>query len=79
MDSEEGSSSNKVPLFDGSNYAFWNIRMEAYLSSLGFDVWIFVINGHTIPATPPTDHDRKKALEKNAKEKNAIHCGFLNS
>src|SRR5579859_7585192 len=30
---------SRVPLFDGSNYAFWKIRIRAYLKAKGTDVW----------------------------------------
>ena len=28
--SREGTSTNKPPLLDGSNYAYWNVRMIAF-------------------------------------------------
>ena len=37
MDQQEGLSSNRYPLFDGTNYAFWSIRMRSYLMALGLD------------------------------------------
>lgn len=48
----EGLSSNKAPLFDGSNYVLWRVRMEAYLMSLGFDVWQFVVMDEIIENPP---------------------------
>ena len=29
----------KPPFFDGTNYAYWKIRMSAYLQSMGASVW----------------------------------------
>lgn len=75
----EGPSSNKAPLFDGTNYAFWSIRMESYLSSLGFDVWMSAVNGYIMPTTPLTDLADKREYENNAKAKNAILCGLSNT
>ncbi|XP_059075388.1 uncharacterized protein LOC131875319 [Cryptomeria japonica] len=62
----------KAPMFDGTNYAFWSKRMETYLSSLGFDVWMSVKNGYTVPQVPPTNLDVKREHENNAKAKNTI-------
>ena len=38
---------NSLPVLDGSNYAFWKIRMKAYLKSV--DVWHIVESGWTNP------------------------------
>jgi len=32
-------SSNKAPLFDGTNHIFWRLKMQTYLCALGFDIW----------------------------------------
>lgn len=47
--------------------------------SLGFDVWMSLVNGYTPPSNPPTDTDGKKAFENNAKTMNAILCGLSES
>ena len=31
--------SGELPYFDGTNNAYWNIRMSAYLQSLDWRVW----------------------------------------
>jgi hypothetical protein len=49
MSSHEGSSNNGAPLFDGTNFAFWKIRMITYLMSLGVDVWDVVETRHVKP------------------------------
>jgi hypothetical protein len=67
------------PLFDGTNYAFWSIRMQTYLMALGFDIWQFVVTGYKAPTSPPTDQAGKKASENNAKSMNAILCGLSES
>ena len=43
------SSTNKVPLFDGTNFSFWKVRMRTYLMSLGVDVWEVVETRYTKP------------------------------
>lgn len=47
--------------------------------SLGFDVWMSVAKGYTVPSAPVTDVDGKKAFESNAKAMNAILCGLFES
>ncbi|XP_057815069.1 uncharacterized protein LOC131028748 [Cryptomeria japonica] len=69
------STSVKVPVFDGTNYAFWSRRMETYLSSIGYDVWMSIKNGYTVPSTP-TDLNTKKEYENNVKEKPATLSGL---
>jgi hypothetical protein len=49
MASQEGFFTNKVPLFDGTNYAFWSVRMWTYLMDLGFDIWKSFVNGYIAP------------------------------
>jgi hypothetical protein len=38
---------NSLPVFDGSNYTLWKIRMRAYLKFV--DVWHIVESGWSIP------------------------------
>ncbi|XP_022874267.1 uncharacterized protein LOC111393100 [Olea europaea var. sylvestris] len=45
------SQSLSVPsFFDGSNYAYWKVRMRAFLKSLDEHVWISVQNGWKPPS-----------------------------
>ena len=37
------------PLFDGSNYAYWKVRMRAFLQSLDEKVWQAMEIGQTKP------------------------------
>ena len=43
------------PLFDGTNYACWKVRMRAFLQSLDEKVWQAVEIGWTKPTEAPTD------------------------
>jgi len=72
MNSGEGFSSNKAPLFDGTNYSFWKLKMNMCLSALGYEIWEAIKNGYTAPSTPITTTTDKKAYESNSKAKNAI-------
>jgi len=77
MTSSEGFSSNKAPLFDGTKYSFWKLRMKTYLSALGYEIWEATKNGYTTPSTPITDTVGNKAYENKSKAKNAIMCGLV--
>jgi hypothetical protein len=46
MSSHEGNSTNKAPLFNGTNVSFWKVRMRTYIMSLGADVWDVVDIGY---------------------------------
>jgi hypothetical protein len=35
---QENFSKNGAPLFDGTNYTFWRIRMRIFLMALGYDI-----------------------------------------
>ena len=71
MVSQEGSSTNKAPFFTGANYAFWKIRMKAYIMSLGIEVWAAVEFGYAPKETDP-EKEAKQEFIANAKAMNAI-------
>ncbi|XP_057866023.2 uncharacterized protein LOC131073574 [Cryptomeria japonica] len=75
MSALEGLATNRDPLFEGSNFSFWSVQMKNYFMSLGFDVWMSVVNGYTVPSQPPTDADGKE-FASIAKAINAISCGL---
>ncbi|XP_039682977.1 uncharacterized protein [Medicago truncatula] len=47
----EGGSSNRPPLFDGSNYYFWKGKMELFLRSQDNDMWAVITDGDFVPTT----------------------------
>jgi hypothetical protein len=75
MTSHEGTSASKPPLFDGTNFAFWKIRMRTYLMALGADVWDVVETGYTKPVVL-ANKDDKLEFSFNAKGMNAILNGL---
>jgi hypothetical protein len=75
MTSHEGTSTSKPPLFDGTNFSFWKIRMRTYLMALGVDVWDVVETGYTKPVVLASKDD-KLEFSFNAKEINAILNGL---
>ena len=39
---DRGQSLIIPPLFDGTNYSYWKVRMKAFLQSLNEKVWLVV-------------------------------------
>ena len=68
------------PLFDGTNYAYWKVRMRAFLQSLDEKVWQVVEIGWTKPKEVPADWDDAKIKETNFKSKalNALFNAVTN-
>ena len=75
MTSYEGTSSNKVPLFDGTNFSFWKVRMRTYIMSLGDDVWDVVENSY-VNLVVLASRDDKLEFSFNEKEMNTILIGL---
>ena len=67
-------------LFDGTNYAYWKIRMRAFLQSLDEKVWQNVKIGWTKPTEAPTDWDdaKIKAANFNSRALNALFSAITN-
>ena len=57
---DRGQSLIIPPLFDGTNYAYWKVRMRAFLQSLDKKVWQAVEIGWTKPKEAPADWDEAK-------------------
>ena len=76
MDKQGKQTKTGTPIFDGLNYAFWNVRMRVYLQSQGVDVWKAIVNRYKVPPTPPIDHATKKLYEDNSKAMNEILSGL---
>ena len=74
---DRSQSLNAPPYFDGSNYAFWKVRMKAFLYSIDENVWDAVELRWTRLKAAKSTWD-KAALAKvnaNCKVLNAIFCG----
>ena len=41
----EGHSTNRPPLFDGSNYQFWSNRMSIFIRTYDYEMWDVVLDG----------------------------------
>ena len=42
---DRSQSLSAPPFFDGTNYAFWKVRMRAFLCAIDESIWDFVENG----------------------------------
>ena len=72
MSNYKKEASIKPPIFYGSNFVYWKVRITAYLQSLGTKVWDIVETGYTFPSTTPTNSVGKKQYETNAKAVNTL-------
>ena len=70
-------SLNAPPFFNGGNYAFWKVRMRAFLCAIDESVWDFIENGYVKPTTAKFEWDKIALALANANSKavNAIFCG----
>ena len=68
---------NAPPYFDGSNYAFWKVRMRAFLCSINDSIWDAVEIGWTRleAAKSIWDQATLAAANANSKALNAILYG----
>ena len=87
--SVEGYSTNRPPLFDGSNYQFWSNRMSIFMRAYDYEMWDVVLDGPYIPmktkakseAIEPkirsewTEAEIKKVQVK-YKAINTLHCAM---
>ena len=54
---DRGKSLIIPPLFDGTKYAYWKVRMRVFLLSLDEKVWQTIEIGWTKPKEVPADWD----------------------
>ena len=77
---DRGQSLIIPPLFDGTNYAYWKVRMKAFLQSLDEKVWQAVEIGWTKPKKAPANWDdaKIKAANFNSRALNALFNAVTN-
>ena len=68
------------PLFDGTNYTYWKVRMKVFLQALGEQVWQAIEVGWIKPKEALMDWDEAtiKAANFNRRALNALFCGVTN-
>ena len=77
---DRGQSLIIPPLFDGTNYAYWKVRIRAFLQSLDKKVWQAIEIGWTKPKEAPADWDdaKIKAANFNSRALNALFNAVTN-
>ena len=78
---DRSQSLNAPPYFDGSNYAFWKVRIRAFLCSIDEAIWDANEIGWTRPEAAKSTWDKVALAVSNANSKafNASFCGVLPS
>ncbi|VFQ77698.1 unnamed protein product [Cuscuta campestris] len=87
MDSMNSQSITKPPFFNGDNYGYWKMRMENFIQSIDYDLWIVTTHGPFVRMTTVCEHqvptpmdklttDDKKKLSLNAKALNVLVCAL---
>ena len=74
---DQSQSLNNPPFFNGGNYAFWKVRMRAFLCAIDESVWDSIENGYVKPTTAKSKWDKATLALANANSKaiNAIFYG----
>ena len=74
---DRSQSLNAPPYFDGCNYAFWKVKMRAFLCSMNETVWDVVDIGWTRPEAAKSTWDKVGLAASNANSEalNVIFCG----
>ena len=77
---DRGQSLIIPSLFDDTNYAYWKVRMGAFLQSLDKKVWQAMEIGWTKPTKALADWDdaKIKAVNFNSKALNALFNAVTN-
>ena len=66
-----GSPGN-APIFDGTDYDYWKVRMRAYLLSLGSEVWEICVDPDYVNLAVRTTELQVRRHEANSKAYNAL-------
>ena len=74
---DQSQSLNAPPYFNGSNYAFWKVRIRPFLCSIDETIWDAMDVGGTRPKAAKSTWDKAALAVANANSKtlNAIFYG----
>ena len=77
---DHGQSLLNPHLFDGTNYDYWKVRMNAFLQALDEKVWLAVEVGWKKLSDPPAtwDDGKIKVANFNSRTLNALFSGVTN-
>ena len=68
----------KVPMFDGTNFSFWKVRMRTYIMFLGANVWD-VVDTSYVKLFVLASRDDKLEFSFNAIAMNTILSGLADA
>ena len=66
----------KIPIFDGSNYAFWKRKMQMHLIAIDPDVWDVVSTDYRIEDPVIPSINDKRNIQNNARAATTIFMGL---
>ena len=69
------ASLGKIPVFTGEDYAYWKVRMRAFLQSMGAGVWEITMNQAYEVLAIWISPLQESQYEANAKAVNALFAG----
>ena len=83
----EGRSSSRPPLFNGTNYGTWRLKMKIFIQSQNRRLWKSIVNGYTPPTTKVNGEDVVKTeddfndieaqeFESNLQAMNLLYCAL---
>ena len=85
----KGHSTNRPPLFDGSNYQFWSNYMSIFMRAYDYEMWDVVLDGPYIPMKTKVESEVRepkirsewteleiKKVQVNYKTINTLHCAL---
>ena len=77
---DRGQSLLIPPLFYGTNYVYWKVRMKFFSQALGEQVWQAIEVGWIKPKEATVDWDDATimAANFNSRALNALFCGVTN-
>ena len=61
----EGHSTNRPPLFDGTNYQFWSTKMSIYMRSCDYLMWDVVVDGLIVPLRKIRENEELEPKQRN--------------
>ena len=73
---QQMNMSIRVPIFDGEDHVFWNIRMKNYMISISLEVWELVEEGYKFPEVTPIEAKERKKLWEHEKALNTLQDGI---
>ena len=73
IEMDRSQSLNAPPYFDGSNYAFWKVRMREFLCSIDEAIWDVVEIGWTRLEATKSTWDKAALVDRKSTRLNSSH------